>query len=101
MIVEYIRYTIEAARARQFLSAYETAANSLRESSHCLGYELSQCTEARESFILRIQWDSEEGHLKGFRASAEFKPFLTAIQPFIKDIAEMRHYEVLPINWSR
>ena len=101
MIVEYIRYTVEALRATEFLVAYETAAKSLRESAHCLGYELSQCTEARESFILRIQWDSAEGHLKGFRTSAEFKPFLAAIQPFIKDIAEMRHYEVLPIQWTR
>src|SRR5450432_1144719 len=101
MIVEYIRYTIEAARAPEFLSAYETAAKSLRESKHCLGYELSQCTEARESFTLRIQWDSEEGHIKGFRTSPEFTPFLAAIQPFIKDIGEMRHYELLPIRWAR
>ena len=101
MIVEYIRYTVEPARAPDFLSAYEVAAKSLRESPHCLGYELSQCTEARESFILRIQWDSEDGHLKGFRVSPEFKPFFAAIQPFIKDIAEMRHYDISPIRWSR
>ncbi|WP_394827831.1 putative quinol monooxygenase [Pendulispora albinea] len=101
MIVEYIRYTIDAGRATDFLIAYETAAKSLRDSSHCLGYELTRCTEASESFILRIEWDSEEGHLKGFRTSPEFKPFLQAIRPYVQDIAEMRHYELTPIRWTR
>ena len=101
MIVEYIRYTIEAARTEEFLSAYATATQSFRDSKHCLAYELSRCTEARENFTLRVEWDSEDGHLKGFRTSPEFKPFFAAIQPFIKDIAEMRHYEVLPIRWTR
>ena len=101
MIVEYIRYGIDAARATEFLAAYETASKSLRESKHCLGYELSQCTEARESFTLRILWDSEEGHIKGFRTSPQFKPFLAAVQPFVKDIAEMRHYELTALHWAR
>ncbi|MDP8999543.1 MAG: antibiotic biosynthesis monooxygenase [Myxococcota bacterium] len=101
MIVEYIRYSIDAARAKEFVSAYEVAAKSLRDSKHCFGYELTQCTEAKESFTLRIQWDSEEGHIKGFRTSPEFKPFFAAVQPFIKDIAEMRHYELTPIHWAR
>jgi len=101
MIVEYIRYGIEAARAEEFEAAYERAVKSLRASAHCLGYELSRCKEAPDSFVLRIEWDSLQGHLEGFRKSPEFTPFLAAIQPFIKDIAEMRHYEVLPIRWSR
>lgn len=101
MIVEYIRYTVDAARANEFLAAYETASSSLRTSPHCLGYELTQCTEARESFILRILWDSADGHMKGFRGSAEFKPFLAAIRPYIPDIAEMRHYEPTSVAWQR
>jgi quinol monooxygenase YgiN len=101
MIVEYIRYSIEPSRAKDFLSAYEAAAKSMKDSPHCLGYELTQCTEARESFILRILWDSAEGHLKGFRTSPEFKPFFAAVAPFGKDIQEMRHYELTTLRWSR
>jgi quinol monooxygenase YgiN len=101
MIVEYIRYTIEPSRAKEFMAGYENAAKSLKDSPHCLGYELTQCTEARESYMLRILWDSEEGHIKGFRTSAQFKPFFAAVQPFVKDIAEMRHYELTAIRWAR
>ena len=101
MIVEYIRYRIGPARERDFLGAYEAAAASLRASPHCLGYELSRCTEAHESYTLRILWDSAEGHLQGFRKSEEFKPFLAAVQPFLKDIEEMRHYEQTSLCWAR
>jgi quinol monooxygenase YgiN len=101
MIVEYIRYTIDATRADDFLRAYEAAAASLRASAHCQGYELTRCTDAPESFVLRIEWDSAEGHLKGFRASAEFKPFFAAVQPYLKDIAEMRHYARTGVVWTR
>jgi quinol monooxygenase YgiN len=101
MIVEYIRYKLEPSQAQDFVGAYETASRSLKDSPHCLGYELSMCTEARESYTLRILWDSEEGHIKGFRTSAQFKPFLAAVQPFMKNIEEMRHYELTSLRWSR
>jgi hypothetical protein len=44
---------------------------------------------------------SEEAHIKGFRTSPQFKPFFAAVQPFIKDIAEMRHYELTALQWAR
>ncbi len=69
MVVEYIRYKIAEGRAEPFLHAYEQAEQSLRASPHCLGFELSRCSEAPEHFILRIQWDSAAGHLQGFRQS--------------------------------
>jgi quinol monooxygenase YgiN len=95
MIVEYTRYKIDSARREAFEMAYKGAGGSLEASSHCLDYELSRCTEDPDHFILRIEWDSEEGHLKGFRSSPEFRAFFAAVQPFVKDIEEMRHYEVL------
>ena len=101
MIVEYIRYKIEPERTESFLAAYTEAQESLRASAHCLGYELSRCTEAPEQFILRIRWDSAEGHLKGFRSSPQFPPFLQAIKPFIPSIEEMRHYDVTTVHWER
>jgi quinol monooxygenase YgiN len=95
MIVEYTRYKIDEARREGFEMSYKKAGVSLEASSHCLGYELSHCTEDPDHYILRIEWDSEEGHLKGFRSSPEFKSFFVAIQPFVKDIEEMRHYQVI------
>lgn len=95
MIVEYIRYTIAEAKSQAFEEAYTRAAASLSASVHCLGYELTRRLEEPSSYILRIQWDSLEGHERGFRGSDEFRQFLPHIRPFIGDIQEMRHYEVV------
>jgi quinol monooxygenase YgiN len=94
VIVEYIRYNIDEARRNAFEKAYVQAGQSLTASTHCLSYELSRCTEDARQYILRIEWDSADGHMKGFRSSPEFKTFFAAIQPYVKDIEEMRHYEV-------
>ncbi len=95
MIVEYTRYKVDEMRRETFETVYKIACASLEASSHCLAYELSHCTEDPDHYILRIEWDSEEGHLKGFRTSLEFKSFLASVQPYVKDIEEMRHYQVI------
>lgn len=101
MIVEYIRYTIPADQADGFQAAYGRAQEALRASPHCLGFELSRCTEEPQSYVLRIAWDSLAGHLEGFRKSAQFASFLVEVRPYIDRIAEMRHYEVTNVCWSR
>jgi len=93
MVIEYVRYKIPAEQADQFVSAYATAAGALHQSSHCLGFELSRCTEEPTSFILRIEWDSIEGHMEGFRKSPEFRTFFASVRPFVGNLEEMRHYE--------
>jgi quinol monooxygenase YgiN len=98
MIVEYIRYKLADDRRGGFEAAYARAAEPLRASPHCLSYELSRCVEEPDHYILRIEWDSLEGHLEGFRRSPEFRAFLGDIRPYVADIEEMRHYEVTDVR---
>lgn len=95
MIVEYIRYTIADEQAQAFEAAYTQARESLDASAYCLGYELTRGVEEPSSYTLRIEWDSLAGHQQGFRGSQEFREFLPHIRPFIGDIQEMRHYNVV------
>jgi quinol monooxygenase YgiN len=92
MIVEYIRYQVPLERRDAFLAAYRDAAAELRASPHCRRYEIAQCTEDGASFVVRIEWDSLEGHLNGFRKEARFGPFFAKVKPFFEQIQEMRHY---------
>jgi quinol monooxygenase YgiN len=98
MIIEYIRYIIPEAQQRAFEAAYADAQAALTASPHCLSYELSQCVEEASSYILRIEWDSVEGHLQGFRRSPEFQTFFASVRPFVGNISEMRHYEASHIR---
>jgi quinol monooxygenase YgiN len=95
VIVEYIRYRIAADRRPAFERAYEDARKILERSEHCLSYEMTRCTEEPTSYVVRIEWDSIEGHLQGFRRHADFRTFLAGVGPFVQDIQEMRHYEVI------
>lgn len=93
MVVEYIRYRIPVAQGSEFEVAYSEAAPSLDASEHCLGYELSRGVEEPDRYILRIEWDSLEGHEQGFRGSPVFQAFFAAVRPFFAQIEEMHHYE--------
>jgi heme-degrading monooxygenase HmoA len=97
MVVEYIRYRIPAERQERFEGAYREAAGSLDASEHCLAYELSHGVEEPERYLLRIEWDSLDGHEQGFRGSPEFRTFFAAVRLFVDDIEEMRHYDVTAI----
>jgi quinol monooxygenase YgiN len=101
MVVEYIRYTVPADRSDAFESAYEAAGSALAADEHCLAYEITRCVEQPTSYVVRLEWDSVDGHEQGFRRGANFPPFLEAVKPFIGQIEEMRHYAPALETWRR
>jgi quinol monooxygenase YgiN len=99
MVVEYIRYRIKnhatdnyEASLADFEAAYAEAAKVLDASPHCLGYQLARCVEEPDRYTLRIEWDSIDGHLLGFRREAGWTRFFDAIKPYLSEIEEMQHY---------
>lgn len=101
MIVEYIRYRVTEDRVDALVDAYREAQKSLAASPHCLAYELSRCSDEVGVLVLRIEWDSAEGHMVGFRKGPHFPPFLAAIGAFVPAIVEMRHYEPTEVRSPR
>lgn len=94
MVVEYIRYAIPPERSAAFEAAYASASAVLDADPHCLGYEVAQGVEEPENYVVRIEWDSVEGHEQGFRRSAGFAAFFADVKPFFAEIREMKHYEI-------
>ena len=92
MIVEYIRYRVAAADRADFIAAYRSAAADLTASPHCLRWEMTQGVEEPDNFIVRIEWDSIEGHEQGFRKGPHFPPFFARVKRFFTTIQEMKHY---------
>ncbi|MDX8353819.1 putative quinol monooxygenase [Cognatiyoonia sp. IB215182] len=95
MIVEYLRYEIDAERQDQFVADYRAASEPLLASPYATSFEMCQCVEDPSQFTLRIAWTSADDHLKRFRGSAEFREFFGHIKPYLGDIKEMRHYTQL------
>jgi quinol monooxygenase YgiN len=94
MIVEYIRYQVAVTQHAAFLEAYRAASADLGSSPHCVRFEISQGVEEPDNFVVRIEWESLEGHEKGFRGSAQFVSFFAKVKPFFTNIREMKHYQV-------
>jgi hypothetical protein len=46
-----------------------------------------------ERWIVRIEWDSIDGHKQGFQPSPAFGAFLDAIRPFFGQHDEAQHYQ--------
>ena len=97
MIVEYVSYHLKTDPAA-FELAYARAAESLRAASTCLAWELSRCQEEPNRYMLRIEWESLQGHIEGFRKSAEFQTFFAAIKPYFEQIQEMHHYQITKVR---
>lgn len=94
MVIEYVRYQVPAANHAEFLQAYRAAGADLAASSHCIRHEISQGVEEPDNFVVRIEWDSIEGHEKGFRSSVEFASFFAKVKPYFSNIREMKHYQL-------
>lgn len=94
MIVEYIRYRIPVEQSAEFAAAYARGATVLDADEHCLNYEIAQGVEEPENWVVRITWDSLEGHEQGFRNAPHFREFFAAVRPYFAAIQEMKHYRV-------
>ncbi|WP_448614885.1 putative quinol monooxygenase [Modestobacter sp. URMC 112] len=93
-ILEYIRYRVPPEQGEDFAAAYATASAVLDADEHCLGYEVARGVEEPENWVVRITWDSLEGHEQGFRSAPHFRDFFAAVRPFFGAIQEMKHYRL-------
>jgi heme-degrading monooxygenase HmoA len=73
MVVEYIRYKIDLGRTEEFVDAYRRGGELLDASPHCLRWEAARSVDDPEKQVVRIEWDSAEGHIQSFRQSADLQ----------------------------
>jgi hemoglobin len=95
MIVEYVRYELPHEVAADFAEAYEAAGEILSRDQHCVTWELRRGVEEPSRHVVRITWDSQEGHEEQFRAAPAYQEFLAGLKPFREHLQEMGHYELV------
>lgn len=93
MVLEVIRYLITGGQETQFETDYGKAAEFLDASPQCLKYTLARSKKEPNRYAMLIEWDSADGHLQGFRRSADFGKFYALVKPYFNMIEEMEHYE--------
>jgi hypothetical protein len=56
---------------------------------------VTQGVEEPDNFIVRIEWDSIEGHEQGCRRGPQFPPFFAKVKGFFPNFQEMKHYRIV------
>ncbi|MBA3711652.1 MAG: hypothetical protein H0W76_04280 [Pyrinomonadaceae bacterium] len=62
--------------------------NDLATSPHCRGYQVLRGIEDAPRFIIVFEWDSIEGHKKGFTGGADFPKFIAPLRPYLQHLEE-------------
>jgi len=93
MIVEIATIQVTAGKEESFIDAFRQAQRYLAASQHCLRYQLTRCIEEPGRFVLRIEWDSVEGHMEKFRGSPDYQDFRNLLYPNYASPPEILHYD--------
>lgn len=97
MIIEIATITTAQGKEQAFIDGFGKAQGYLSQCQHCLRYQLTRCIEQPGRFILRIEWDSLEGHTEKFRGSPEYAQFRELLYPHYAAPPEILHYEELAL----
>lgn len=94
MIVEVADLRIHAGQNETFEPAVCMALDSiLSKSPGFRRYLLQRSIETAERYVLQIEWDSVEAHMKGFRESPAFEKWRELVGPFFDAAPFVEHFE--------
>jgi hypothetical protein len=97
MLVQYIRYRIDVAHRHNFVEAFALITKQLDTHPACLAYDLKECLDDPSLFMLRVEWNPNEGRFT-FRPSAFFPDLIGNGAPFPDQVTENHCYRPTGIN---
>ncbi|PCJ56397.1 MAG: hypothetical protein COA79_19045 [Planctomycetota bacterium] len=99
MIVEYLNYKVPVDEQTNFILDWTNSLEIVQSSIHCQSTEFEQAIEEPENFVIRIVWDSVEGHVNGFKKSESYEKAFEFIKQYSKFInPEIYHYKSVICN---
>ena len=91
MITEIAYITIDPINAAKFEAAVAEASAVLRQAKGCRSMALERVIEDPSSYNLRVQWDTVDDHMTGFRESAGFARWRELAGPFFVQTPMVEH----------
>jgi AraC-like DNA-binding protein len=95
VVVEYIRFKIAGSRVPCFLDALRKAIRHIQ--FRCLGCELTRCSDDREWYTLRVEWESDE-QLRHFNEDLAGQAFRQTLREFEPDVQEQRRWDLTDVT---
>lgn len=95
MILEVAILNVIPGREAEFETAFRKAQAIIASMKGCRSHDLRRCLEARNRYILLVQWDKLEDHTVGFRGSAQYQEWKRLLHHFYDPFPVVEHYEAV------
>ena len=95
MILEVALLNVIPGREAEFEVAFRQAQAIIASMKGYRSHELRRCLEARNRYVLLVEWDKLEDHTAGFRGSPEYQEWKRLLHHFYDPFPVVEHYEAV------
>ena len=98
MILEVALIDIGPGQEEAFIAAYAQARSIVAGTPGCRTVRMTRGIESPSRFVLLVEWDSVEAHVKNFRETERFGTWRGLIGPYFAAPPVVEHFADLPLE---
>ena len=93
MILELATLHIKEGLSAEFETNFKKAEGIISSMKGYISHQLKKCIEARDKYILLVNWETIEDHEIGFRTSNEYQEWKALLHHFYEPFPTVEHYK--------
>ena len=93
MILEVAVLNVRPGMSPAFEAAFRQASAIISAMPGYVSHEIQRCIEARDRYLLLVNWQTLEAHTVGFRHSPEYEQWKRLLHHFYDPFPTVEHYE--------
>lgn len=98
MILEVAQLQVKPGMKEQFEENFRRASKITSSMKGYITYELQECIEEENKYILLVRWETLEDHTEGFRGSQEYQEWKSLLHHFYDPFPIVEHYKKVEGN---
>src|SRR3712207_5846701 len=92
MVLEVALIDVTAGQEEAFAAAYAKGHSVVASTPGCRSVRMTRGIESPSRFVLLVEWDSVEAHVRNFRETERFTRWRAAISEFFAAPPVVEHY---------
>jgi heme-degrading monooxygenase HmoA len=96
MVLEVALIDVQEGREDEFAAAYAQARPLVASTPGCQSVRMTRGIETPTRFVLLVEWDSVEAHVKNFRETERFPQWRGLIGPYFAAPPLVEHFVDVP-----
>ena len=92
-ILEVAILDVKSGLEKDFEIAFREAQKIIESMKGYVSHQLEHCIEKENRYILLVNWETLEDHIKGFRSSEEYQEWKKLLHHFYDPFPTVEHYK--------